>query len=80
MSQKITNLLKSICDNIYLNCKPILKFCSTQVVYLKVYIKNRFRKTPGPMGIPRWHNGKESIHLPIQEMQIQSLGREDSLK
>ena len=42
-------VLKSVCDKIYLNYKPILTFCPTQVVYLRAYIKNRFKKTPGPI-------------------------------
>ena len=32
------------------------------------------------LGLPRWLSGKESICLPMQEMQIRSLGQEDSLE
>ena len=32
-----------------------------QVVYLKVYTKKRFKKTAGPMGLPRWHSAKNPL-------------------
>ena len=30
--------------------------------------------------LPRWLSGKESIQLPMQEMQVWSLGQEDPLE
>ena len=79
MQTVTTNVGNPMKKNNFVGIVKIVKFFKKSKLMLPfiAYFK-KFTGSP-LLGLPRWHNGKRN-YLPMREMQVRSLGRQDPLQ